>query len=526
MKRLILTGFMGTGKSTVGRLLADRFGLDVIDIDAEIERRTGRTIRGIFEADGEDSFRAIESTVFREALQGESDVVVTGGGTLVSPDNRSRLNDGETVLVLTCSTDELQSRLEGVRDRPLMPSAGRDAIEALLRRRAEVYGMFPQIDTTGRSPDEVVSLLASGWDVSEAAFLRMERSFASAVIFERGAAFRSLDVSRGLASARQILVVVDGNVATSGSAGRVIDGLRSGGAEVSDFVIEPGEESKQMETVMRLYHACLSAGFERHAYVVGLGGGMVCDVAAFVAATYMRGIRLVLLPTTLLAQVDAAIGGKAGVDLDGAKNMVGAFYPAEEVILDPDLLTTLPSHSFSDGMAEVVKISCIRSKSLFEKIEKLRCAKSVLDAPTIIRRAASEKVRVVQDDPFEHGIRGLLNFGHTVGHAIESASDFALAHGQAVAIGMRAEARLAADLQLCSPEIVDRLDLVLDRMGLARNLPGLDMSRVTTFLLQDKKRRSGHLRFALPTGLGRGEMVEVTHRDAAQAFAHAQGAMS
>jgi 3-dehydroquinate synthase len=258
-----------------------------------------------------------------------------------------------------------------------------------------------------------------------------------------------------------------------------------------------GEAYKNLATLGQLYEQLLAAGLDRGSSVIALGGGVIGDTAGFAAATYMRGVALVHIPTTLLAQIDSSIGGKVAVDHAGAKNLAGAFYQPKAVIIDPDLLSTLPPTEFRVGMAEVIKHGIIWSPSLFEYLER-HGAEPLAD---VVRQALQVKVEVVLQDPEERGLRAILNFGHTLGHGIEAATDYQVKHGDAVSVGMVAATRMAIAMGLCPPKVESRLVALLRRFGLpiAIDVDPLAVLRATA---SDKKKREGRLHFVLPKAIG------------------------
>jgi 3-dehydroquinate synthase len=246
----------------------------------------------------------------------------------------------------------------------------------------------------------------------------------------------------------------------------------------------------------------LRAGVERGGTVVALGGGVVGDLAGFAAAVYLRGVRWVSVPTTLLAMVDASLGGKTGCDLPQGKNLVGAFHPPSLVLADPQVLQTLPEAELRNGLAETIKHGVIGETALFEKLSQGWQALDQ-DLEQIVKQAMAVKVRVIQNDPYERGERAALNLGHTLGHALEQASDFSLRHGEAVAIGMLAAARLAEQMKLAPPGLAQEIEAALVRLGLPTHAPlGLRRERVLEAMQLDKKRRSGKLRAVLPVRIG------------------------
>jgi 3-dehydroquinate synthase len=282
-------------------------------------------------------------------------------------------------------------------------------------------------------------------------------------------------------------------------------GLTDAGFDVSVLEIPPGEEQKTLEAAGGLYEKLTGAYAERTTPVIALGGGVVGDLAGFVAATYMRGVPLVQVPTTLLAQVDSSIGGKTAVDHGRLKNMIGAFYHPRLVVADVATLKTLPEVEFANGMAEAVKMAAILSKNLFDYIEKNIEKARALDTAVleeIVSRNAQIKARVVAKDEKESNLRAILNFGHTVGHAVEAVSAFGLKHGQAVAIGMVAEARISNRVGRMKEDEVIRLKQVIDKAGLPVDIPALDIREVMTVMRHDKKVTGNKIRFVLLNAIG------------------------
>jgi len=289
----------------------------------------------------------------------------------------------------------------------------------------------------------------------------------------------------------------------------VLAGLTAAGFSVQSAVLPPGETTKTLAQAERLYDAMLRADVDRGSIVVALGGGVVTDLAGFVAATYMRGIAWIALPTSLLGQVDASVGGKTAVDHPECKNLVGAFHAPAAVLADVRTLATLPDEELRTGLAEVVKHAVIRDAALMDLVESHTDALLMSDPVTleeVVARNIRIKVDVVAADEREAGLRRILNYGHTVGHAIEIALLAAgrpTTHGRAVALGMVAEARLAARRGLLDPATVDRLGRLLARLGLPTTLADLpDADRLLDLLRHDKKAEGGRLRFVLPTAVG------------------------
>jgi 3-dehydroquinate synthase len=284
------------------------------------------------------------------------------------------------------------------------------------------------------------------------------------------------------------------------------------GAEVDTFDVDAGEQSKSADVAIDLWEDLLDAGADRTTVVVALGGGVVGDLAGFVAATFGRGLRFVQIPTTLLAQVDSSVGGKVGINLPGAKNMVGAFWQPRGVLIDVSVLGTLPEREYRAGLAEVVKYGVIQDADFFAYLESNVAAINNRDAGVlthIVERCCRLKADVVeQDEREETGLRSILNYGHTFCHALEAATGYEqLLHGEGVAIGMMCAARLAARMGRVNAAFVERQRKLLEACGLALDVPDVDRDELIELMYRDKKVERGRLRFVLPTRLGHVELV-------------------
>jgi len=294
---------------------------------------------------------------------------------------------------------------------------------------------------------------------------------------------------------------------------RIKDGLLKAGCEVVVLEMPDSETAKSMREAERLHNLLVDSGLDRTSCVLALGGGVVGDVAGFVAATYMRGIGLINVPTTLLSQVDSAIGGKTGVDLETGKNLVGAFHQPRAVLSDIITLTTLPEEEFRSGLAEVVKYGVILDSEFYLWLEENSHRVLGWDPEAllhVVTRCSQLKAGVVAEDEREHGRRAILNFGHTLGHALEAASGYSMGHGEAVAVGMVFAARLSAARGNAGDRDLERLERLLHSYGLPTSLDGsvLNPDDILAYMGADKKARSGKLRFVVNKGIGEAEMVD------------------
>ena len=273
-------------------------------------------------------------------------------------------------------------------------------------------------------------------------------------------------------------------------------------------LMEDGEQHKNLDTVRRFYDRLLQYGADRNTTLIALGGGVVGDTAGFVAATYMRGIPLVQIPTSLLAMVDSSVGGKVGVDLPQGKNLVGAFKQPEVVLIDPDVLATLPPEQWRCGMAEIIKHGLLADENLLD-----RALWQPERATELIKRAVQVKVDVVQKDPYEHGIRAHLNLGHTFGHAIEKVTEYAWMHGDAVGAGLLAAAKLSYRLGLCESGLVETVDKLLQDADLPRTIGHLSPDALYEAMTTDKKWKHGMSRFVLLKGMNQATVIEDVPRE-------------
>jgi shikimate kinase/3-dehydroquinate synthase len=500
---IFLYGPSGSGKSTVGKILADALQLPFFDLDAEIEARSTCTIEEIFARQGERGFRDFERRELEQLLSQRSALIALGGGALTVPAVRALVEAHGSVVCLRATSTVLLTRLQSdPTQRPLLVGDAAARLESLLTRRGEHYASFPlQLDTSQLDPAQVaweVQILLGRFRVG-----KVDSPYEVWVqpdgLGTLGEALRQRDFQGPL------VVVTDSNVGPL-YAGRAVASLESAGFPTQVSNLPAGEKSKTIFTAQKLWEDFLDAGLERGSTVVALGGGVVGDLTGFAASAYLRGIRWVNVPTTLLAMVDSSLGGKTGVDIPRGKNLVGAFYPPAFVLADPQALTTLPEAEFRSGMAEAIKHGILGDQVLLdqcgEQLSTIR-ARGGEGLSEIVSRSMAVKIGVIEADPYEKGVRASLNLGHTVGHALELASGFRLRHGEAVAIGMVVEARLAERLCLAEAGLSERIAHILAGAGLPVEIPGdLDRTAIRSAIGVDKKKTQGRVRYALPVRIG------------------------
>jgi shikimate kinase/3-dehydroquinate synthase len=504
VERVFVSGMMGTGKSTVARALAAMMGVAAIDLDARIEQRVGRSVREIFRERGEAEFRVIEAEEAVKAAMEPPTVIALGGGTVTRDDTRRLLLGSGLLVTLSASPDELVRRVADGQGRPLLESASaREAISALLEARHAAYAeCHAAIDTEGISAEEVAR---------EILRVTKERPIVVPLGARSYRAYVGSGVLEGLparieAAGDAVIVVTDRHV-QSPWADRAIARVEGTGRRAVCVMLEPGEEHKRIGAVERIWDRALGAGIDRDALVLGVGGGVIGDLAGFAASTLLRGVAFGLVPTSLLAMVDASVGGKTGFDRAEGKNLVGTFHQPRFVLADVDALSTLPDDELRSGLAEVVKSAWIRGEEAVASLE--RDAEGLLArdpeaTERAIRMALGLKAEIVAEDEREGGRRRLLNLGHTVGHAIEAAREYrGIRHGEAVALGMMAAFRVAAALgDAGAEEHAERMRALLAHLGLPTVLDAHLDERVVSSLASDKKRVGSDVRFVVPAGPG------------------------
>ena len=504
MPHIFLYGPVGAGKSTIGKILARNLNLPFVDSDQVIETNAGRSIFEIMTEQGELAARDMETSALKQIVDYEESVIALGGGALLREENRALVEGHGRVIFLAGEPDVLLQRLDSDSNkRPLLAGDLRQKLTALLGKRKEHYDSFPLRFDTDQAPESLA------WQIQ----IALGRFHLSAMgkydVIVQNRGIDDLGEMLRLRGLQNPLIVTDQHIAPF-HAGHVVASLNKAGFDSKVIAIPAGESHKNLETVSELWSSFLQHGLDRKSTVIALGGGVIGDLAGFAASTYMRGIHWVAVPTTLLSMVDASLGGKTGFDLPQGKNLIGSFYPPKLVLADPQVLKTLPEAEFVSGLAEVVKHGMISDPELFDLCRRgLGCVKENLEQ--IVKRAMAVKIKIIEADPYEREFRAALNLGHTVGHAIELVSQFQLRHGEAVAIGMVAEAKLAEGLTVAPKGLSDRMAAVLSALELPVHIPqNLPREEIIRTMRVDKKKNAKAIRFALPAEIGRVELVDVT----------------
>ena len=531
-ENVFITGFSGTGKTTTGHEVARLLGWKFVDTDDLIVASEGMAIEDIFSRHGEEEFRRIERETLETVARSRHQVVSTGGGVIMDERNRAVMDCAGVVVLLEARPDTLVRRLrqqeadegDDLVARPMLDAA--DLVERIHSLKAQRQFNYTRahwtVHTDFLSPTQAAEEVVRGFNMVNASLNMAESDSARMDDPDLAAEVRTSAGDYPLWVGWQLIDevgerirrIMDPGVAyiitdegVYRQARRAQNSLEMSGIAAHLFVMPSGEQSKTLATAQHIYTWLAGLKAERGHLVLAVGGGVVGDLAGFVAATYLRGLPFAQVPTSLLAMMDAAIGGKTAVDLPQGKNLVGAFYQPKFVLADVSVLQTLPERELRSGWAEAIKHGLIMDDDLLSTFESQTDEIQALEpeiATDVIRRSMAIKANVVSQDERETlGIRVLLNYGHTIGHGIEAATGYGqYLHGEAVSIGMMGAARIGNGMGLMSDGEVERQRSVLAAYGLPLSAPSVDPGSVLEAMRSDKKVAGGAIRWVLLDGIG------------------------
>ena len=516
-RSIVLVGLMGAGKTSIGRRLAARLGLPFRDADQEIELAAGCSIPELFARYGEAAFRDGERRVIRRLLAGDPMVLAFGGGAYIDDRTRETARTDAVTVWLRCSLPTLVRRVATRDNRPLLNGVDREeTLRRLIQQRHPLYAEADLIVDCGDEPPDfttatVMTALAA-WKPPRRLHVVLPSTSYDVVIGDRLLARAGALLAPRLAQKRAV-IITDQTVAQL-HLDTLIDSLAQTAIAATTIVVNGGEASKSIDSYRDVTDQLLDARVERRTAVIALGGGVIGDLAGFAAATTLRGLPFIQIPTTLLAQVDSSVGGKTGINTRFGKNLIGAFHQPRMVLADTATLATLPPRELKAGYAEIAKAGLIGDAAFFAWCE--RHGPAVIggdpDAQAeAIKRACAFKAAIVGDDEHEekpNDGRALLNLGHTFGHALEAeyGYDGGLLHGEGVAVGLGLAFKLSARLGLCPPTDTERVIAHVAAVGLPAELSMLNRRFSAETLIghmrRDKKMRDGALHFVLARGIG------------------------
>ena len=525
-KNIILTGFSGTGKTAVGTIVAQILDWKFVDTDNYISRLTGKTIQKIFSEDGENNFRELERRALLKICSGENQVIATGGGAFIDPSNQELLLTKGLVVTLEARPETILIRLNAQEQRndeerrPLLGTGDKlNRIRELKAKRQIYYDASDSvIHTDLLTAEQTAAGVINAWK-SCAIKTNKSDGFGDSIaaIVEHEAGAYPVKVEWGLLERLGESLInfgVEGPVYIISDNqvfhlyGRKIQRvLHDAGIEAHSFIFTAGEQSKTLATAESIYKWLIERRAERNHAILAVGGGVAGDLGGFVAATFLRGIPFIQVPTSMAAMVDASIGGKVAVNVPEGKNMIGSFYQPKMVLADPETLSTLDNRGLSEGWAEAIKHGFIRDQNLVEIFEDNVDALGSLDpdiSTSVIRRSIQIKADVVSNDEKEKlGIRILLNYGHTVGHALEVASSYGkYLHGEGVSIGMMAAAEISCKMGMISKDVVGRQEHILRQFNLPTVARQVNLSTLARAMQLDKKNEKGSVRWVLLREVG------------------------
>jgi shikimate kinase / 3-dehydroquinate synthase len=527
---------MGAGKTAIGKRLAAQLGLPFYDADQEIERAAGATIAEIFARHGEAHFRAGEKRVIQRLLANGRIVLAPGGGAFMDPETRATIRQRAISIWLRCPLPILLQRVRGRTHRPLL-NAG-NAAEILRRLSDERSPLYAQADIIVDGSEDPPHVTTSHVVTALTAYLpprrvevKLSQSHYEVVIGDHLLGRAGALIAPVLPQPRCV-IITDETVAPLHLA-TLQNSLTEVGISHSAVVVPPGEASKSVQAWQGLVETLLAQKVDRHTTIIALGGGVIGDLAGFVAASTLRGLPFIQIPTTLLAQVDSSVGGKTGVNSPHGKNLIGAFHQPNLVIADSGVLNSLPARERRAGYAEIVKAGLIADAAFYHWCETHAVAMLEGDAALqaeAVERAVRFKAQVVGDDEREtkpNNGRALLNLGHTFAHALEAETGYGqgLLHGEAVATGLVLATHLSAALGLCPQEDTGRVAAHLQSVGLPTQIAGLPAERLLAHMKQDKKMRGGRLTFVLTRGIGQAFTRDDVPEEAVRATLLAGGAI-
>ncbi|MEU5719844.1 3-dehydroquinate synthase [Streptomyces sp. NPDC020403] len=527
---IVLVGPMGVGKSTVGELLAERLGTTYRDTDADVVARAGKPISEIFFDEGEDHFRALERQAVQDAVARHTGVLALGGGAVLDGETRALLA-GRPVVYLSMDVDEAVRRVGLNTARPLLAVNPRRQWRELMDARRPLYEEVAAVTvaTDARTPEEVARAITEALDLPERTDGPVPSDQENTRMTEQGTTRIQIAGTAGTDPyevlvghqllgelphligdrAKRVAVLHPEALAETGEAVR--QDLAGQGYEVIAIQLPNAEEAKTVEVAAYCWKALGQTGFTRTDVIVGVGGGATTDVAGFVAASWLRGVRWIAVPTTVLAMVDAAVGGKTGINTAEGKNLVGAFHPPAGVLCDLAALDSLPVHDYVSGMAEIIKAGFIADPVILDLVEADPQGARTPAGPhtaELIERSIRVKAEVVSSDLKESGLREILNYGHTLAHAIEKNERYKWRHGAAVSVGMVFAAELGRLAGRLDDATADRHRAVLESVGLPLTYRGDQWPKLLENMKVDKKSRGDLLRFIVLDGIGKPTVLE------------------
>jgi len=531
-QNIFITGFSGTGKTSIGQIVSKKCGWDFIDTDNEIVNSTGLSIPEIFKTKGESYFRKKETEILKKISTREFQIISTGGGILTNLTNFKIIQSSGKVICLEARPETIKKRLTKTKTetsisnnqlRPLLSKKTLRQITELKKNRQHLYVLSNwTIHTDDLTKNQIASeiqLLINKFTLQVNIKNQNKNTIYVSTDSYTYTAHIGSDILDKIAieyitqqfNQAKIFIITDRN--TVPIARKLQLPLEASKIETNLFILKPGEQYKNIDTVNQIYQCLANNQAQRNDFILGIGGGVVGDITGFVAATFNRGLKYGLIPTTLLAMVDSSIGGKTGFNLKAGKNLVGSFYQPSLVISDISILKSLPENQLASGWAEAIKYGLILDKDLFSifqnNVTKIQSLEKSIVSKIIYRCIQLKSSIVAADEKETSDQRIILNYGHTVGHAIEASTNYqGYLHGEAISIGMTVAANISAAIGLLDTAIVKKQTLLLEAFNLPTKAVHLELDALYSNMIRDKKIVNGKIRWVLLQDIGKTQICD------------------
>ena len=508
--KIVITGIPGSGKTTVGKLLSRILKLKFIDMDEYIEQKTKLKINEIFLNYGEAYFRDMERKACKELSGLDNCVISTGGKTLLFKENINQFYSS-IIITLLSKPENLIKRLNTeYKTRPLLFSNPVKSILKLYKERIPIYQKFPnKVETDDLNPEEVVKKILIDILSGREKIIQTEINNKNSSIFiKKGLSDNLSYYIHRIYKGSEIFVLMDKKISNLYGK-KILENLKKNGLNPKVYIITSSERIKNLNIAKRIYSWLMSERADRSSLFISIGGGIISDLGGFIASTYHRGIKLINIPTTLLSQIDASIGGKNGVNFSRAKNQIGTIYFPEAILIDPLFLISLEKSYIKEGLVEALKAGIIGDPELF-KLIKNHCFELLLKdlnlLEELICRAIHVKLSIVRKDAYEKNLRRFLNLGHTFAHALESYFNYKISHGKAVGLGLISAFKLGVLLNICSEHHLLEIKKILNNIGLPIKIKTFNILKLISLMHYDKKREGKKISFIIPRDIGKVEI--------------------
>jgi len=506
---IVLAGFMAAGKTTTGKILAAKTGLKFYDSDKEIEKQSGMSVENIFAQKGEDYFRKLEKEIILNLLdEKEGFVMAVGGGAVLDKNLRDELINRTEIFCLDLTAEEVLKRTADTAEkRPLLKSIDlAEDINDLMKKREKSYKELPvHINTEKYSAEEVAEIIIKKLKTEKVEIHLSEKKSSYPVLISRDLSLSSLNTLLKKIKGRKVFLAADTKVINLHGE-KILEQINRSASSVSKFFLKGGEQAKDLKNLEKAYDILYDNNFSRSDYVIVFGGGTVGDLGALIASTYLRGLKLIQMPTTIISQLDSSVGGKTAVNFRNTKNLIGTFYQPEMVYYSLKWLSTLEDRDRRSGTGEIIKYALLAGGEFYNFIKTNR--KELLNLENdfmleISRRSLKLKNHFVSEDIKDQGLRRMLNLGHTFGHAVEAAENFKLSHGEAVAVGLAFTAFVSTkEAKLSQEEFRDIIDLISYFNFKLFPSKDIKVDELANYLTHDKKIVDSRQPWILLNGIG------------------------